>query len=99
VEAAGRAASVVGGWLASTARQARDLAAGGLQQVRRGARTLCTWVLTSRVAKVVGVGGVIAVGCCLSNPALAGAVAGLAATVAAALAEVPAHVLSVFTSS
>jgi hypothetical protein len=46
----------------------------------------------------VGVGGVIAAACFMVNPALAGAVAGLAATVAAGLAELPAHVLSVFTS-
>jgi hypothetical protein len=93
-----KAAGAVGGWLAATTGKARDLVVGGVQKVLRGARTLYTWVLTSRVAKVLGVGGVIAVGCCLGNPALAGAVAGIAATVAAGLAELPAHVLSVFSS-
>jgi hypothetical protein len=91
-------ASAVGGWLASTARQTSELVVGGVQKVRRGARTLCTWVLTSRVAKAVGVGGLIAAGCFMVNPALAGVVAGLAATVAAGLAELPAHILSAFTS-
>src|SRR5262249_414231 len=56
-KAAAQAASAVVGWLASTARQARELVAGGVQKVRRGASKLYTWVLTSRVAKVVGVGG------------------------------------------
>jgi hypothetical protein len=93
-----KAASAVGGWLAATAQKARDLVTGGVQKIRRGACTLYARVLTSRVAKVVGVGGVIAAGCCLGNPALAGAVAGLAATAAAGLAELPAHVLSAFTS-
>jgi hypothetical protein len=95
-QAAGRVASTVGGWFAAKARQARDLVAGGVQKVRRGARTLYGWVLTSRVAQVVGIGGLITAACFAVNPALAGAVAGLAATVAAALAEVPAQVLSVF---
>ena len=95
-KAASRAASAVGGWIATTARQTCELVVGGVQKVRR---TLYGWVLTSRLAKVVGVGGVIAAACFMVNPALAGAVAGLAATVAAGLAEVPAHVLSAFTSS
>jgi hypothetical protein len=95
-EAAGRAASAVGGWLASTARQARELVVGGAQKVRRGARTLYAWVLTSRVAKVVGVGGLIAAACCLGNPALAGALGGAALAVAAAVSQLPAHVLALF---
>ena len=90
-----KAASAVGGWLAATAQKARDLVAGGVQKIRRGACTLYAWVLTSRVAQVVGVGGLVAAACFMVNPALAGAVAGLAATVAAGLAELPAHVLSV----
>jgi hypothetical protein len=94
-QAAGQAARVVGGWLAATARQTRELVVGGVQKIRRGACTLYAWVLSSRVAQVVGVGGLIAAACFVVNPALAGAVAGLAATVAAALAEVPAQVLSV----
>jgi hypothetical protein len=95
-KAAGRAVSAVGGWLATTARQTCELVVGGVQKVRRGARRLHAWVLTSRLAKVVGVGGLVAAGCFMVNPALAGAVAGLAAAAAAGLAEVPAHVLSVF---
>jgi hypothetical protein len=97
-KAAAQAASAVGGWLASTARQARELVVGGVQIIRRGACMLYARVLTSRVAKVVGVGGLVAAACFMVNPALAGAVAGLAATVAAGLAELPAHVLSVLTS-
>jgi hypothetical protein len=93
-----QAASAFGGWLAATTEKACDLVTGGFQKVRRGACTLYGWVLTSRVAKVVGVGGLIAAACCLGNPALAGAVTGLAATAAAGLAELPAHVLSLFTS-
>jgi len=93
-KAAGRAASAVGGWLAATAQKARDLVAGGVQKVRRGACTLYGWVLTSRVAKVVGVGGVIAVGCCLGNPALAGAVGGAALAAAAVVSQLPAYVLT-----
>jgi hypothetical protein len=97
-EAAGRAASAVGGWLAATAQKARDLVAGGVQKVRGGARSLYCRLMSSSIAKVVGVGGLIAAACFVVNPALAGVVAGLAATVAAGLAELPAHVLSVFTS-
>jgi hypothetical protein len=93
-KAAGRAASAVGGWHASTARQARELVVGGVQKVRRGARTLYAWVLTSRLAKVVGVGGLVAVACCLGNPALNGAVGGAALAVAAAVSQLPAHVLA-----
>ena len=56
------------------------------------------WVLTSRLAKVVGVGGLIAAGCCLGNPALAGAVAGAvggaALAVAAAVSQIPDHLLT-----
>jgi hypothetical protein len=93
-KAAVRAASAVGGWLAATARQARDLVVGGVQKVRLGARTLYGWVLTSSLAKVVGVGGLVAVGCCLGNPALAGAVGGAALAVAAAVSQMPAHLLA-----
>jgi hypothetical protein len=93
-QAAGQAASVVGGWLATTARQACELVVGGVQKVRRGARRLCGWVLTSRLAKVVGVCGVIAVGCCLGNPALAGAVGGAALAAAAVVSQLPAYVLA-----
>jgi hypothetical protein len=89
-----QAASAVGGWLASTAQKARDLVAGGVQKVRRGICTLYAWVLTSRVAKVVGVGGLIAAGCCLGNPALAGAVGGAALAVAAAVSQLPTHLLT-----
>jgi hypothetical protein len=98
-KAAAQAASAVGGWLTATARKARDLVAGGMEKIRRGVCRLYGWVLTSRVAKVVGVGGLVAAACFMVNPALAGVVAGLAATVAAGLAEVPAHILSAFTSS
>jgi hypothetical protein len=93
-QAAGQAANAVGGWLAATAQKARDMVAGGVQKIRGGARTLCTWVLTSRVAKVVGVGGVIAVGCCLGNPALAGALGGAALAAAAVVSQLPAYVLA-----
>jgi hypothetical protein len=86
-KAAGRAASAVGGWLAATAQKARDLVVGGVQKFRR-------WVMTSSLAKVVGVGGVIAVGCCLGNPALAGAVGGAALAVAAVVSQLPAYVLA-----
>jgi hypothetical protein len=92
-EAAGRAANAVGGWLAATAQKACDLAAGGVQKVCRGALTLYTWVLTSRVAKVVGVGGLIAAACFMVNPALAGAVGGAALAVAAAVSQLPAHLM------
>jgi hypothetical protein len=92
-QAAGRAASAVGGWLAAKARQARELVTGCVQKVRRGACAL----LTSRVAKVVGVGVLIAAGCCLGNPALAGAVAGAvggaALAVAAAVSQLPTHLM------
>src|SRR5262249_62320042 len=67
-QAAGQAANAVGGWLAATAQKACDLAVGGVQKVCRGARTLYGWVLTSRVAKVVGIGGVIAAACFMVNP-------------------------------
>jgi hypothetical protein len=95
-EAAGRAASAVGGWLAATARQARDLVAGGVKAVRRGVCALYAAVLSNRVVQVLGVGGLIAAACFAANPALAGAVAGLAAAAAAAVAQLPAHVLSAF---
>jgi hypothetical protein len=95
---AGRVAKAASRAVAATAQKARDLAAGVVHKIRRGVCTLYARVLTSRVAKVVGVGGLIAAACFVVNPALAGAVAGLAATVAAGLAELPAHVLSVFTS-
>ena len=68
--------------------------AGGVQKVRRGACTLYAWVLTSSLAKVVGVGGLIAAALCLGNPALAGAVSGAALAVAAAVSQLPAHVLT-----
>jgi hypothetical protein len=89
-----KAASAVGGWLAATAQKARDLVAGGVQKIRRGACTLYAWVLTSRLAKVVGVGGLIAAGLCLGNPALAGAVGGAALAVAAAVSQLPDYVLA-----
>jgi hypothetical protein len=92
-ETAGRAASAVGGWMASTARQARDLVASGVQKVRRGARTLYAWVLTSRVTQVLGVGGLIAAVCFVVNPALAGAVGAAALAVAAAVSQLPAHLM------
>src|SRR5262245_3137174 len=57
-EAAGRAASAVGGWLAARARQARDLVVGAARMIRRGACALYAAVLSSRVAQVVGVGAV-----------------------------------------
>jgi hypothetical protein len=95
-KAAGRAASAVGGWLAATTGKARDLVVGGVQKIRRGACTLYAWVLTSRVAKVVGVGGLVAAACCLGNPALAGAVGGTALAVAAAVSQMPAHMLALF---
>ena len=93
-KAASRAASAVVGCLASTARQARDLVVGGVQKVCRGACALYAWVLTSRVAKVVGVGGLIAAACCLGSPALAGAVGGAALAAAAAVSQLPAYVLT-----
>ena len=93
-QAAGRAASAVGSWLAATARKAGELVISGVQKVRRGACTFYAWVLTSRVAKVVGVGGLVAAACCLGNPALAGAVGGAALAVAAAVSQLPAHVLA-----
>jgi hypothetical protein len=93
-QAAGRAASAVGGRLAATAQKARDLVVGGVQKVCRGARTLYARVLTSRVAKVVGVGGLVAAGCCLGSPALAGAVGGAALAAAAAVSQLPAHLLT-----
>src|SRR5262245_58180727 len=95
-KAAGRAERAVGGWLAATARKARELVAGGVQKVRRGACTLYAWVLTNSLAKVVGVGGLIAAALCLGNPALAGAVGGAALAVAAAVSQLPAHVLALF---
>jgi hypothetical protein len=93
-EAAGRAARGVGNWLAATGRKARDLMSGGVKMVRRGACALHAAVLSSRVAQVVGVGAVIAVGCCLAHPALAGVVAGVAAAAAAAVSQLPAYVLA-----
>jgi hypothetical protein len=93
-KAATQAASAVGGWLAATAQKARDLVVGGVQKVRRGARTLYGWVLTSSLAKVVGVGGLIAAGCFMVNPALAGAVGGAALAVAAAVSQLPEYVLA-----
>jgi hypothetical protein len=93
-KAASRAVSGVGGWLASTARQARELVVGGVQIIRRGACMLYARVLTSRVAKVVGVGGLIAAALCLGNPALAGAVGGAALAVAAAVSQLPDYVLT-----
>jgi hypothetical protein len=93
-EAAGRAAKGVGNWLAATARKARDLVSGGVEAIRRGASALYALVLTSRVAQVVAVGGLVAVGCCLAHPALAGVVAGVAAAVAASVSQLPAQVLA-----
>ena len=95
-QAAGQAVSSVGGWLAATARKARELVAGGVQKVRRGACTLYARLMSSWVAKVVGIGGLIAAACCLGNPALAGAVGGAALAVAAAVSQLPAHVLALF---
>jgi hypothetical protein len=89
-----KAAGAVGGWLAATAQKARDLVAGGVQKIRRGACTLYAWVLTSRLAKVVGVGGLVTAGLCLGNPALAGAVGGAALAAAAAVSQLPAQVLA-----
>jgi hypothetical protein len=93
VKAAAQAASAVVGWLASTARQARELVVGGVHKIRRGVCTLYARVLTSRLAKVVGVGGLIAAACFMVNPALAGAVGGAALAVAAAVSQLPAHLM------
>jgi hypothetical protein len=93
-EAAGRAASAVGGWLAARARQARDLVVGAARTIRRGACALYAYLLSSRIAQVVGVGGLIAVGCCLAHPALAGAIGGATLTAAAAVSQLPAYVLA-----
>jgi hypothetical protein len=98
-QAAGRAASAVGGWLATTARKARELVASGVQKVRRGACALYAWALTSRVALVVGVGGLIATAFCLGNPAMAGAVGGAALAVAAAVSQLTSHVLALLARS
>src|SRR5262249_45432290 len=49
IQSAGRAARAVGGWLAATARKARDLAAGGVQKVRRGACTLYARLMSSSI--------------------------------------------------
>jgi hypothetical protein len=93
-EAAGRAASAVGSWLAAAARKARDTVVGGVTAVRRGACALYGYVLSSRVAQVVGVAGLVAAACCLGSPALAGAVGGAALAVAAAVSQLPAYVLA-----
>src|SRR5262249_59989636 len=93
-QAAGRAARAVGGWLAAAARKARELVAGGVQKVRRGACALHARLMSSSIAKAVGVGGLVAVGCCLGNPALAGAVGGAALAVAAAVSQLPAQMLA-----
>jgi hypothetical protein len=95
-EAAGRAASAVGNWLAARARQARDLLVGAARTIRRGACRLYAWVLSSRVAQVVGVGGLVAAACCLGSPALAGAVGGAALAAAAAASQLPAYVPALF---
>src|SRR5262245_20919041 len=68
-QAAVRAASAIGGWLAATARKARELVVGGVQKVRRGACTLYARLMSSNIAKVVGVGGLVAAAFCLGNPA------------------------------
>ena len=43
---------------------------------------------------MVGVGGLIIAACCLGHPALAGALGGAALAVAAAVSQLPAHVLA-----
>jgi hypothetical protein len=93
-QAAGQAASAVGGWLAATARRVGDFVASGVQAVRRGACLLYVRLMTSRIAKVVGIGGLIAGACYLGHPALAGAIGGAALAVAAAVSQLPSYVRS-----
>ena len=65
-----------------------------MNAVRRGACALYAYLLSSRVAQVVAVGGLVAAACCLGSPALAGAVGGAALAVAAAVSQLPAYVLA-----
>jgi hypothetical protein len=72
------------------------LVAAGAEAVRCGARGLYVWVLSSRVAKAVGVGGLVAAAYGLGGPALASTLGGLVLTVAAAVARLPNLLLSLF---
>jgi hypothetical protein len=84
--------------MTAVARKAGQLAATAVQKVRSGVSWLCGWLLTSRVAKVVGVCGVAAVAFHLGGPALAGTVGGLALALPILLADLPGCLLTLFGS-
>src|SRR5262249_233806 len=100
-QAAGRAAGAGGGRLGTPPPKARGPAARGRQKNpprappphRRGAPEPAREGVGGRG---VGGGGVRAVGCCLGNPALAGAVGGAALAAVAVVSQLPAYVLALF---
>ena len=93
--AARSAAGSVWGRVQALARGAGQIARAGAERVRRGACALSALLLTSRVARAVGVGTLAATACYVSGP-VAGVLGGLARSVPGLLNNAVGSVLSFF---
>jgi len=91
--AARAAAGSAWGRVQAVARGAGQLAQAGVQRLRRGACALYALLMTSRVAKAVGVGTLAALACYVSGP-VAGVLGNLARSVPGLLSKAVASVLS-----